>query len=365
MKKYLFVVPSLSKGGAEKVVSILSSNLVEKKRKAVVITHFRTNGDYKIHPNVKIICLSNLIEEEYRKKMSIVFLLKLLFRLRKNIKIENPDYILPFLWTTCIRTEIALLFSKYKERVIQTVRNNPDIFPKQKILRRYRNFLIFKSKKTIVQNEDQKKYFNKKIQKKIFVLANPVAKELFEIEKKKHKNYNIIGVGRLEEQKNFELLINSFYEVSKNRNDIYLKIYGEGSKKEKLQNLIDNLNISDIVSLEGRKNNYEEIYSLADIYVLSSKCEGMPNTLLEAMSVGLACIATDCPTGPRDIIDNNIDGILIENENKEEMVKALNKVLENKKVFNEISKNCKKKMREKYLPENICERLINICEEGE
>lgn len=365
MKKYLFILPSLSKGGAEKVVSILSTELAQNRREVIVITHFKTKSDYYVDKNVKVICLTNLYEEEYRSKISIIYLIKLLYRLRKNIIKENPDYILPFLWTTCIRTEIALLLSKYKKRVIQTVRNNPGTFPKQRILRKYRNFLIFKSKKTIVQNEDQKKYFNKKIQKKIFVLANPVAKELFEIEKKKHKNYNIIGVGRLEEQKNFELLINSFYEVSKNRNDIYLKIYGEGSKKEQLQNLIDNLKISDIASLEGRKNNYEDIYGLADIYVLSSKCEGMPNTLLEAMSVGLACIATDCPTGPRDIIDNNIDGILIENENKDEMVKALDKVLENKKIFNEISKCCKEKMKEKYLPENICEGLIDICEEGE
>lgn len=363
MKKYLFIVPSLSKGGAERVVSILSSELVKNEREAVVITHFKTNDDYKTDDNVKIICLSDLYENEYRDKMSVFFLIKLLYRLRKNILEESPDYILPFLWTTCVRTELALICSKYKKNVIQTVRNNPSIFPKNKIAEIYRNFLVKKSRMTIVQNVEQKKYFNENVQEKIKVLPNPVSEEILNLKRTEETNtINIIGVGRLEKQKNFELLIEAFSQVYKKNKNVRLKIYGDGSQKEKLQSLINNLQIQDYAELCGRSSNYSEIYGLSSIFILSSNFEGMPNTLLEAMAVGLPCISTDCPTGPRDIICNNENGILINMNSISDLVNSIEKIISDKDFSNKIAKNARLTIRQRYSSNIICKRLIQECE---
>ena len=202
-KKYLFVVPSLSKGGAERVVSILASELVKRNRNAVIVTHFRTEKEYPINNDVEVVCLSNLNETEYREKMSAIYLIKLARKLRKEIVRQNPDYILPFLWTTCVRTDFALMGLSLKERVIQTVRNNPTVFPKNSVMKKYRNRLVQKSRLTIVQNKQQKQYFPEAQWEKIKVLPNPVSLELLQVQRCEDKSqFKVVGVGRLENQKN-------------------------------------------------------------------------------------------------------------------------------------------------------------------
>lgn len=361
MKKYLFVIPSLSKGGAERVVSVLSNELCHQGKEVVVITHFNTENEYTITDKVKVVCLSGISEKQYRYKISFWYLLNLAYKLRKVILIEKPDYIFPFLWTTCIRTDIALLGSKYKRNVIQTVRNNPYVFPQNVFLQKYRNFLIKRSGLTIVQNLSQKNYFVPNLHKKIAVLPNPVTQELFDLKRKQHEKFNIIGVGRLEEQKNFELLIEAFSEIHKCYPDTHLKIFGDGSLRVKLQSKIDELQLQTVINLWGRSNSYEEIYSEADLFVLSSNFEGMPNTLLEAMAVGIPCISTDCPTGPKNII-NADNGILIPVNSKTKLVKAIEFLLLNPNIAKEIAKKGKQTMETQYKAKVITKKLISIVE---
>ncbi|WP_289130578.1 glycosyltransferase, partial [uncultured Clostridium sp.] len=275
MKKYLFIIPSLSKGGAERVVAVLSSELIEQEREVTVITHFKVKDKYPISPNVKLICLSDLYEEDYRKRISTIYLIRLAKKLRKVILQEKPDYILPFLWTTCVRVDLALIFSKYKKRVIQTVRNNPKIFPSNKLMKVYRNYLVKKSIKTIVQNEEQKKYFKESLHNKIFILPNPVSNDLFNIKRVKLNNeIKIIGVGRLEKQKNFDMLIEAFRVINSKYKEAKLYIYGEGTLKNHLQQKITNNDLEGNVILQGRSNDYTEIYGDADIFALTSDFEG-------------------------------------------------------------------------------------------
>lgn len=362
-KKYLFVIPSLSKGGAERVVSILASELIEQQKEAVVITHFKVENEYLVDSGVKVICLSDLQESEYRAKMSPLYLLKLAKRLRKVIYKENPDYIIPFLWTTCVRVDIALIGSKYKKRVIQTVRNNPYIFPKNNIMKKYRDYLVKKSYLTIVQNEKQKKYFSTYLHKKIRVLPNPVSKELFSIKHNPSKNQiNIVGVGRLEKQKNFLLLIEAFEMVWNKNKEVRLHIYGEGTLREQLQEEIDKKRLSQVAILHGRSNSYEEMYGKSSIFVLSSDFEGMPNTLLEAMAVGVPSISTNCPTGPSDIIIDKENGYLVEVGDVNKLYKKMILLIEDGIKSNKISKNARKSILDTYSQAVITSQLINYCE---
>ena len=85
MKKYLFIIPSLSKGGAERVVSVLASELIKQGRECVVVTHFRAEKEYPIEDKVKVVCLSGLDEIEYRKRINKKYLLQLAYQLRKVI----------------------------------------------------------------------------------------------------------------------------------------------------------------------------------------------------------------------------------------------------------------------------------------
>lgn len=362
-KKYLFIVPSLSKGGAERVVSVLASELIPKGRDAVVVTHFQAEKEYPVNSAVKIICLSELDEESYRKKMSGTYLIKLAGMLRNVIVQQKPDYILPFLWTTCIRTDLALIGSSLKKKVIQTVRNNPEIFPENDLMKKYRNALVKKSRLTIVQNEQQKKYFPETEWKKIQVLPNPVSPSLLQIERHESvEQFKIVGVGRLESQKNFDLLIDAVAYVATKYKNVTLDIYGEGSMRKELQAHIDSLKLQQVVTLKGRSSDYGEIYGTASLFVLSSDFEGMPNTLLEAMAVGLPCISTDCPTGPSDIIESGKNGILIPTGEKETLAKRIEELIQKSELRDELGVVAKKTIISRYTPEKITQKFINICE---
>ena len=361
MSKYLFIVPSLSKGGAERVVSILANGLISQNREATIITHFQTPNSYYVDPKVKIICLSKLYEEEYRKKINVLYLFKLLIKLRHSIISESPDHILPFLWTTCIRTHLALLFTKYSKRTYQTIRNNPKIYPGNKYLNRYRNYLVKKSKITLVQNKQQQDYFEGF--KNIFVLPNPITNDILNIKRKTNKKQiKIIGVGRLEEQKNFSLLIDAVSELKSKYNHINLVIYGEGSLYKELKEQINKNNMNKCIELYGRCNSPEEMYSNADIYVLSSNYEGMPNTLLESMAIGIACISTNCETGPSEMIINKKNGYLIPINNKEALKEKLISLIENPKLRETFGQNARKHIVENYRVDKITKKLISICE---
>lgn len=362
MDKYLFVIPSLSKGGAERVVSILANGLIKKGKNVTVVIHFNTQDSYKLDSRVKIICLSELYEEEYRKKINVYYLFKLLRKLRKTVKSEKPNHIIPFLWTTCIRTHMALLFTKYNKLSYQTVRNNPKIFPKNEFLKLYRNYLIKKSKITFVQNKAQQECFDRC--ENVFILPNPVSDDILRIKKiDENKTIKIIGVGRLEEQKNFSLLIACVSELISDGFDISLTIYGEGSLKYQLEKEIADSKMQSHIVLFGRSSSYEQMYSDADIFVLSSNYEGMPNTLLESMAVGIPCVSTDCETGPSDIIEDGVNGYLIPVNNKELLKEKIVLLINNELLRNKIGKKAKKFILDNYQADKITERFISICEE--
>lgn len=142
------------------------------------------------------------------------------------------------------------------------------------------------------------------------VIYNPVVRpELYERVKEEvnHPWFNddgdpiILSVGRLEEQKDFFSLIQAFSLVNKNKPS-RLVILGEGSQRSELENMIQELGLENVVSLPGFSNNPYAYMARASVYVLSSAWEGLPNTLIEAMAVGLPVVATDCESGPREIL---------------------------------------------------------------
>ena len=115
-KKYLFIVPSLSKGGAERVVSVLASELTKKERDAVIVTHFWADEEYPVCDNVKIVCLSELNEKDYKKKISIIYLIKLARMLRKAIIQQEPDYILPFFMDNMYQNGLGIVGIEVKRK---------------------------------------------------------------------------------------------------------------------------------------------------------------------------------------------------------------------------------------------------------
>ena len=122
----------------------------------------------------------------------------------------------------------------------------------------------------------------------------------------------LLAVGRLHPVKGFDGLLRAFAQLAAPFPDWDLTILGEGEQREELEALRDALGLADRVSMPGRVGNMAAWYGASDLYVLSSQAEGLSNTLIEAMACGLPCVATDCDTGPREIIREGLDGRLVQ-----------------------------------------------------
>ena len=122
----------------------------------------------------------------------------------------------------------------------------------------------------------------------------------------------LLAVGRLHPVKGFDGLLRAFAQLAAPFPDWDLTILGEGEQREELEALRDALGLVDRVSMPGRVGNMAAWYGASDLYVLSSQAEGLSNTLIEAMACGLPCVATDCDTGPREIIREGLDGRLVQ-----------------------------------------------------
>lgn len=147
----------------------------------------------------------------------------------------------------------------------------------------------------------------------------------------------VISVGRLDYQKGFDLLIDSWQSVKEKNQDWTLHIYGDGPEREKLQQKIIDLNLSNNIFLEGKTNNISQKYLESSFYVMSSRHEGMPLVLIEAQEYGLPLVSFSCPSGPSDIIINNENGLLVENGNIQELANKINYLIDNEEVRSEMS----------------------------
>jgi len=121
----------------------------------------------------------------------------------------------------------------------------------------------------------------------------------------------VVAAGRLFPQKGFDLLIPAFAEVAREFPDWRLHIYGTGPKRDRLRRLIDELGVRDNVRLMGRTDRLDEKLADASLFVLSSRFEGLPMVMLEAMTHALPVVSFDCPTGPADVIVHGENGLLV------------------------------------------------------
>jgi len=162
----------------------------------------------------------------------------------------------------------------------------------------------------------------------------------------------LVAMGSMTTQKGFDLLIEVFANLYRHHSDWNLIILGEGALKNELKSRARELHIENAVIFAGRVKNPFSIMSRCDLFVLSSRYEGFPNALLEAMACGLPVVSFDCPTGPRQLIHHEINGLLVPPEDKYELEKALHSLMEKKSLREKMSKQAAK-VRKRYAPEEI------------
>ena len=162
----------------------------------------------------------------------------------------------------------------------------------------------------VLQTEAIKSLYPETIQRRAVVIPNPVV--LSTTERRPHDGLVLAAVGRLEWQKGFDLLIQAFAAIASDFPDWRLTIWGEGAERSRLQQLADQSGYADRIELPGNSQSQSDWTGNADIFVLSSRYEGFPNVLLEAMSAGLPVLSFRCDFGPEEMIEDGVDGVLVE-----------------------------------------------------
>lgn len=348
MKNIMFVIGCLGGGGAERIVTTVASFLAETNKFNIhILTYYKAVDEYSYSSKINRVNISNGLIEDYNN-MSFS---KKIIRIRQEINRIKPDDIVCFLSHPTVLTYISLFFLKYRAKIIYCERANPN-FEYGKI-NKLRNKIVKRVKKIITQNSGQVSCFDDKKQN-IKIIPNPMYKELFENEKKYALiPKKIVSVGRLTSQKNFELGIKAFYEVQKKYKDLEYYIYGEGNKKQELIELITSLGLDGKVHLMGFEKDRNVIYGDKDIYLMTSRFEGMPNTLAEAMCYGIPAISTDCDFGPSDLIMNEEMGILLKDDLVDTVASGIFKMIDNYGEYVNYAKNSRKILNEKYSYEKI------------
>jgi len=339
--KILFIISSLNSGGAERVVSLLANYFI-KNHQVTIATFSNNEPFYTLDKNIvhkKLDLLKNSTTT-FDKIKNIFYRIK---SLKMFFKQENPDIVISFMTHTNILSIIASKLNNQKiiisERTVYDFYNSNILNLIRKCIYPFANTLITQTK----ADKENYKFLNN-----VEVIYNPISFIDCDIKKENI----ILAVGRLDKQKGFDTLIDVFNQIDTNWQ---LIIAGDGKEKVNLEKLIYKNNIK----LIGNQKDIFKWYEKSSIFVLSSKKEGFPNVLLEAMSCGCAVVSFDCPYGPSEIIEHNKNGLLVENQNKEELKKAIELLIKNKNLRDKFSKEAIK-VKEKYSIEKIAKEWENI-----
>jgi glycosyltransferase involved in cell wall biosynthesis len=328
----------MSSGGAERVTANLASYWVKKGWQITIVTLAPPNLDfYHLDPSVRRISL-NLAIESSNPFFAVINNIRRIFLLRKVLLEIQPDIALGMMTTANILLSLAALKTS-NMIAIGSEHIHPTAMPLDKLwgairrntypLLRFVSALTVQSARWIELHTGAKN---------VPVIPNPICYPLPSsdsylpttiIKKNANSRRTLLSVGRLSHQKGFDRLLNAFAHLYKLFPDWDLVILGEGPLRSQLEQQIRDLRLQKRVYLPGAAGNMHDWYDYSDLYVMTSRFEGFPNTLLEALSYGLPAVSFDCETGPRDILRHQIDGLLVPQDDEAALVDALNRLMAN------------------------------------
>lgn len=330
-------------GGAERVLSILSTPFADAFDSVEYIMWLKSDVFYKIDSRVQLTFIQDKCGSANQLQKMIWF--------RKHVKQESPTVILSFMVMINFSTVASLVGTR--TNIIVAERNDPRFFAHGKALRKiidwsYRLPCV---KKILMQTQNNKDYFKGTLKRKTDIIFNPVimSENYIGAALNTPKDDLIVSVGRLESQKRQGLIIRAFAELKKTHPSYRLVIYGEGNRADELMDYACELMVDDSVSLPGRSDNVWDRIRHARAFVMSSDYEGMSNSLIEAMCLGLPCISTKV-SGATDLIEQGSNGILTDSGDWEQIYEALTKVVDDETYATSLGQSAVKVYEKLKLP---------------
>lgn len=349
-KKIVFVIPNMTGGGTERVISLLSNEYVKMGYQVAIMQFAGYERAYELNEKIEDFSIAP------QSKGNPMVWIKRLIDMRKYFK-QNPEC---HIFAFCVMGAVFSVISTWglKNYILVGERNNPESCNLPKL----RNWAYHRANRITFQTEYGITYFDKKIASKAVVIPNPIDEgeipERFEGERKKW----VSTVGRLHKQKNQVLLLEAFADFNQSFPEYELHVFGQGELKESLEQRAEKLGIASKVVWHGFCANVKDKIKDSKMFVLSSDYEGISNSMLEAIAMGVPTITTDCPIyGARSYIQNDISGVLTPVGDKEALVNAMIKVAEDDKFAEKLSVNGSA-IRNSYSVSGIAKRFLKAAE---
>ncbi|MBO7497557.1 MAG: glycosyltransferase [Salinivirgaceae bacterium] len=307
--RILFFINHLAGGGAERVAATLLNHLCERHEISIVFFSDK-KASYEISP--EIATQKIIIEGKHR----IVKALKRINRINKLIKSYNPDLIISFLTYTNIYVLLANMF--LRKKIIVSEHNTLNRI-KQKSISILRRLLYPTADEiTFVTKSDQQNFG---LPQKSITIYNPALFESFNNIDDRQKSIITIAAYNRWYNKGLDLLLKAWAQIAPQNPNWNLEIYGD-KQDEQLQNSFLS-NKAERTTMNDWCDNIDKVLQTKSIFVLASRFEGCPCSLIEAMSQGCACVVTDCDGGQKEIIEDGVDGLIAKNENVNDIAEKL------------------------------------------
>ena len=347
-RKICFITGGLAGGGMERSLTSLANYFAEIGHDVTIINIFKTDVFFTLNSSIKVVW-PNLNRDKAHR---IIYAIRLLPYLRREIKKVKADAVISF--GEWFNAYVILSLIGTKQKLFISDRMGPLLklgFPLDVANR----FLYKYATGIIAQTKTASEIIAKKTKaKNIIVIPNavkPINVSTLTREKR------IISVGRLSREKGHEVLIAAFARL--HDESWVLDIVGDGPERKSLEEKTLALGITEKVFFHGHMKHFGDLLGRASIFVLPSYYEGFPNALIEAMSVPLAVISSDCVAGPSEIIRHGLDGLLFEPGNVDVLLELLTALTSNEKQRDYLASNAFK-VRERFAFEQMSKKYLSI-----
>lgn len=361
--KILFLVSSLNTGGAERVATTLASAWSRRGHEVTLVSTYPRQGEcfYPLDPGVKLVWIADLLRGARNPVTVAVAKLR---ALRAMMRDHAPDVVISFL--TNVNVMALLAHSGLRVPIIVCERTNPVAATNSgAVLRTLRRLTYPKADVVTVQADSAVEPFRRMVPgiRRLEVVSNPLPPELLErplnpVSSQGRKR--LMAMGRMVPAKQFDVLIQTFGVLAADNPDWDLVIWGDGPLREALAEQVARLGLDGRVSLPGRTDAPWDELSKADAFALTSAVEGFPNVLLEAMALGLPCIAFDCPSGPAEMTRQGRDALLVPLGDAAALGQGLRRLMQEPALRAELAQRGAGSVRQRYALDQILGRWNEI-----
>ncbi len=318
----VLVISSLKRGGAERVATTLANAWVGRGEAVTIVTldEEEKKPVFQLASDVRLLHIS--------KGRGPLDMLMLIWQLRQQLITLKPSYVISFLYKINVITLLSAI--GLKTPVVVAEHNYPGNISVTAAWRFWRAYTYPWSHRLITLTQRALEYFPKELQSNGCVIENPLAPEFFDCQwlGSKGEIRQLVAMGSLSKQKGFDLLLRAFAKVTTTHKEWKLTIWGEGDCRSELEELRGELALGEQVELPGMTEDSAAVFMASDLFVSSSRWEGFPCTIQEAMACQLPVVAFDCPTGPRELIKDGNNGFLVPNGKVDELASTLSRLME-------------------------------------